>query len=119
MATSSWIYRVENPYEKIREIGGRYTMNKHHDMPDPEKIKEILDVVSEKIPQLLKDLSGVLYGQKESKQFGIAVATFYKELKGAGMTDEQAFELTRQYMSTLNIGQMIKGFGPGKTPKHD
>ena len=30
-------------------------------MPDPEKIKEILDVVSEKIPGLLKELSGLLY----------------------------------------------------------
>jgi len=81
-----------------------------HEMPDPKKIKEILNVISEKIPGLLKELSSILYGPEESKQFGVAVATFYKELKDAGMTDEQAFELTRQYMSTLNLGQMMKGF---------
>jgi len=85
-----------------------------HEMPDPEKIKEILNVVSEKIPGLLKELSKILYGTEEPKQFGVAVATFYKELKDAGMTDEQAFELTRQYMSTLNLGQMMKGFGHRK-----
>lgn len=85
-------------------------MNKHEGMPDPEKIKEILDIVSEKVPGLLKELSEVLYGPKEAKQFGVAVSTFYKELKDAGMTDEQAFELTRQYMSTLNLGQMMSGF---------
>jgi hypothetical protein len=89
-------------------------MNKHDGIPDPEKIKEILNVVSDKIPGLLKELSGVLYGTKQAKQFGIAVATFYKELKEAGMTDEQAYELTRQYMSTLNLGNMIKGFGQHK-----
>ncbi len=86
-------------------------MNKHEGIPDPEKIKEILNVVSEKIPGLLKDLSDVLYSPSQAKQFGVAVATFYKELKDAGMTDEQAYDLTRQYMSTLNLGQMVKGFG--------
>lgn len=87
-------------------------MNKHeHDIPDPEKIKEILDVVSEKIPGLLKELSGLLYSPKSAKQYAEAAATFYKELKGAGMTDEQAFELTSQYLSTLNFGKMMGNFG--------
>lgn len=89
-------------------------MNKHEKMPDPEKIKEILNVVSEKVPGLLRELSKILYGPEEAKQYGVSVATFYKELKDSGMTDEQAFELTRQYMSTLNLGQMMKGFGHHK-----
>ena len=87
-------------------------MNQHeHNMPDPEKIKEILDVVSEKIPGLLKELSGLLYSSKSAKQYAEAAATFYKELKGAGMKDEQAFELTSQYLSTLNFGKMMGNFG--------
>jgi hypothetical protein len=83
------------------------------EMPDPEKIKEILNVVSEKVPDLLKQLSGVLYSPDQAKNFGVAVAIFYKELKAAGMTDEQAFELTKQYMSTLNIGGMFSNFAGG------
>ncbi len=35
------------------------------------------------------------------------MADFYKTLKESGMTDEQAFRLTEQYMSSLNIGGMI------------
>ncbi len=93
-------------------------MNKHEGIPDPEKIKEILNVVSDKIPGLLKELSDVLYSPSQAKQFGVAVATFYKELKDAGMTDEQAYDLTRQYMSTLNLGQMVKGFGHHKDKDH-
>jgi len=81
-----------------------------HDMPDPEKIREILDVVADRVPGLLKELSSVLYGPEQAKNFGVAVAIFYKELKAAGMTDEQAFELTRQYMSTLNIGGVFSKF---------
>ena len=86
-------------------------MNKHEGMPDPEKIKEILDVVSEKVPGLLKELSSLLYGPESAKKYAEAAAIFYKELKKAGMTDEQAFELTSQYLSTLNFGKMISKFG--------
>ena len=96
-------------------------MNKHeenwhgHDrMPDQEKIKEILDIVSEKIPRLLKEMSGLLYSPKSAKQYAEAAAIFYKELKDAGMTNEQAFELTSQYLSTLNIGKMMGKFGSGR-----
>jgi hypothetical protein len=89
-------------------------MSNHEGMPDPEKIKEILDVVSEKIPGLLKQLSELLYGPKSAKQYAEAAAIFYKELKSAGMTDAQAFELTQQYMSTLNLGNLM-----GRAMKHD
>jgi len=86
-------------------------MNKHEGIPDPEKIKEILDVVSEKVPGLLRELSDLLYSPKSAKQYAEAAAIFYKELKGAGMTDEQAFELTSQYLSTLNLGKMMGNVG--------
>ena len=78
-------------------------------MPDPEKIKEILDMVSDRVPTLLKKLSEVLYGEDQAKTFGKAVAIFYNELKDTGMTQEQIFELTKAYMSTLNIGSMMSG----------
>jgi hypothetical protein len=86
-------------------------MSNNDQMPDPEKIKEILDVVAEKIPGLLRTLSELLYGPKSAKQYAEAAAIFYKELKSAGMTDQQAFELTRQYMSTLNLGNLMGKFG--------
>ncbi|MCJ2534393.1 MAG: hypothetical protein LN364_04070, partial [Candidatus Thermoplasmatota archaeon] len=86
-------------------------MNKHEGIPDPEKIREILDVVSEKVPGLLREFSDLLYSPKSAKQYAEAAAIFYKELKAAGMTDEQAFELTSQYLSTLNLGKMMGKFG--------
>ena len=93
-------------------------MNKHEGIPDPEKIKEILDVVSEKIPGLLKDLSAVLYSPVQAKQFAESVAAFYNKLKESGMSDDQAYELTSQYMSALNLGQMVSNFA-GKDHHHD
>lgn len=86
-------------------------MNKHDEMPDPEKIKEILDVVAEKVPGLLKDLSSLLYSPESAKQYAEAAAIFYKELIKAGMTPEQAYQLTSQYLSTLNLSKMMGNIG--------
>ena len=99
-----------------KSFGGKIKMNNHrehgpdHKMPDPEKIKEILDVVAEKVPGLLKELSNILYSPESAKQYATAAAIFYKELKNAGMSESEAYELTSQYLSTLNIGKMMKGF---------
>lgn len=82
-----------------------------HEMPDAEKIKEILDVVSEKVPGLLQSLSDILYGPEQAKKYASSIAIFYKELKEVGMTDEQAFEMTNNYMSNLNVSGMMKKFG--------
>jgi len=80
---------------------------------DAEQIKEILGVVSEKIPGLLNSLTDVLYGAEQAEKYGKAVAGFYKSMKDAGMGEAQAYELTKQYMSSLNlpsmIGEAIKG----------
>ncbi len=73
----------------------------------PDDLKEILNTVSEKIPALLNSLTDTIYGKDASAKFGQAVANFYKTLKDSGMTDEQAFKLTEQYMSSLNLGGMI------------
>lgn len=81
--------------------------HEHDKMPDPEKIKEILDVVAEKVPGLLRELSNILYSPQSAKQYAEAASIFYKELKDAGMSESEAFELTSQYLSTLNVGKMM------------
>jgi hypothetical protein len=79
-------------------------MHDEHRGPDmsAEDIKEILDVVAEKIPDLLEKLSDILYSQENAAKYGDAVATFYKRLIDAGMEPDQAFELTEKYMSSLS-----------------
>jgi hypothetical protein len=89
---------------------------------DAENVKEILDVVSEKIPKLIESLTDILYGEKSSAKYGKAVASFYKALVDSGMTNEQAYELTQQYMSSLNlaglIGDAVGGGGKGHKGGH-
>ena len=87
----------------------------HDNMPDPEKIKEILDVVADKVPALLRELSSLLYSPDSAKQYAQAAAIFFFFFKNAGMSESEAYELTSQYLSTLNLGKMMRNF----TPKHD
>ncbi|HMA84040.1 MAG TPA: hypothetical protein VKP59_07420 [Candidatus Thermoplasmatota archaeon] len=89
--------------------------HRHDEMPDPEKIKEILDVVADRVPGLLRELSSLLYSPESAKQYAQAAAIFYKELKNAGMSESEAYELTSQYLSTLNLGKMMRNF----TPRHE
>jgi len=83
---------------------------------DAEEVKEILEVVSKKVPALLNELADVLYGTEQSKKYGKAIAQFYKELKDAGMSDKEAFELTKQYMSIFGLGGALGKMmgGPGE-----
>jgi len=93
--------------KKMDECEGKGKYGHGSDMPDPEAFAKIMAMVSDRIPDLLTKLGDVLYSTDQARKFGAAAAVFYKELKGTGMTDAQVFELTRQYMSTLNIGGMI------------
>ena len=90
---------------------------KRHEL-NPENFKEMLNVFGEKIPTLLNSLTDAIYGKDASAKFGTAVANFYRTLKDSGMTDEQAFKLAEQYMSSLNLGGIISKVvghhGPGR-----
>src|SRR2546428_11523697 len=82
-------------------------MSEHDNKFDADKFKEVLEAFSEKIPALLNSLTDVLYGKESAGKYGAAIAGFYRTLRDSGMNDEQAFRLTEQYMSSLNLGKMI------------
>ncbi len=75
--------------------------------PDAQEVKEILEVVSTEIPKLLASISDMMYKPENAESMGKSIATFYTQLKAAGMTDEQAFELTQKYMSNTSLGGII------------
>jgi hypothetical protein len=79
------------------------------EMPTEEELRGIFRVFQEELPDLLGKLTKILYGAQESEDYGKAVGAFYKTLVGSGMTSEQAFQLTRDYMSNMNIGNIVRG----------
>jgi hypothetical protein len=82
-------------------------------MPDPEQLRQIFVVLSDAIPELLDKITKVLYGAQEGEKFAMSVAAFYKALIAAGMTKDQAFELTKEYMGNMSLGGMMKNVFSG------
>lgn len=74
---------------------------------DAKELKEILNTVSTEIPKLLESIGKVFSNPENANQIGKAVAQFYKELIAAGMTPQQAFEMTRDYMASFSLGGLI------------
>jgi hypothetical protein len=77
----------------------------YNEMPDAEKLKE--------------KITKVLYDAQEGEKFGTAVAKFYKALIDAGMTSEQAFTLSKEYMNNASLGGMLKGVVGGAKRDHE
>jgi len=89
------------------------------ELKDVKELKEVMKVISETVPELLNRITKVLYDAQEGEKMGQAVAAFYSELVKSGMTSEQAYALTREYMSSMSIGSMISGVLGGSKEKDD
>jgi len=76
-----------------------------------EEITQLIDVVGDKIPTLIKSLKDLVYSPEAGKSMGQAVGNFYQELVASGIGQELASSLTREYLSTMqNFGNKF-GFG--------
>ncbi len=84
------------------------------------ELREVLDVVSEKVPSLLRGMRDILYSREAAENMADAVATFYKKLVDAGIPKEDALEMTRGYMINLRdiVGEGMK-FGHNKHEEED
>ena len=74
-----------------------------------EDLREVLSTVSEMVPNLLRELRGVLYSKDAAESMADAVSTFYRKLVEAGIPREDAMEMTRGYM--INLRDLIRGKG--------
>jgi hypothetical protein len=76
---------------------------------DTEALREILQIVSEKVPDLLNQLRATLFSPQAGEDLGKAVGAFYKELLASGIPEEDALQMAKGYMSSLQgIVQTLK-----------
>jgi len=82
---------------------------KRHKHESPEDIAEILSVVSDKVPSLIKGLVGAVFSEESARNMAKAAATYYKELKAGGFPDDLALKMTQDYVGLFTkIGDVIK-----------
>ncbi|MGC8963189.1 MAG: hypothetical protein ACP5LK_04410 [Candidatus Bipolaricaulaceae bacterium] len=65
---------------------------------DVDELREVLDVVSERVPALLRAIRDVLYSKEAAESMAEAVAIFYEKLVEAGVPPKDALEMAKSYM---------------------
>lgn len=82
---------------------------KRHRHESPEEIAEILSVVSDKVPGLIKGLVSSVFSEDSARNMAKAAATYYNELKAGGFPDDIALRMTQDYVSIFTkIGDVVK-----------
>lgn len=82
---------------------------KRHRHDSPEEVAEILSVVSDKVPGLIKGLVNAVFSEDSARNMAKAAATYYKELKDGGLPDDVALRMTQDYVSLFTkIGDIVK-----------
>ena len=67
----------------------------------PKEIAEMMDMVSDKIPTLIRGVLDSLFSPEAAANIGKSVAVFRKSLIEGGIGESEAQEMTREYLGTL------------------
>lgn len=81
----------------------------HDFVKNIDDLREVLGVVADKVPGLLRGLRNVMYSTEAAENMAGAVATFYTKLVDAGIPKKEAMDMTRGYM--INLRDLIGGKG--------
>ncbi|MEM2904946.1 MAG: hypothetical protein QW587_04320 [Candidatus Bathyarchaeia archaeon] len=78
-------------------------------------VADFLKEMSGLIPKLVQGVLQGLFSEEAGSNVGKAVGNFYKELKQAGMPEQTAVEMTRDYLGTLTKwSEALKGLRVGE-----
>lgn len=66
-----------------------------------KEIGELLDEVTSKLPKLINGLMDSMYSAEAGKKMGQAVGSFYKELLEAGIPQDEALKMAKDYVLSL------------------
>jgi hypothetical protein len=85
-------------------------MGKNWEPEGPEDIAEILDTVTSRVPMLIKGVMESFFSPEAAQNMGKSVAEFRKTLIEGGIPEDEAMQMTREYLRTLTNWQgMMKG----------
>ncbi len=78
------------------------------DMDDIEELKEVMETLNETVPDLISGIVKAIYNTEDSKNLAKSTANFYKELVDAGMDEDKAYKLTRDFMESRDVTSVVK-----------
>jgi len=97
--------QLENLEDQLEDLEDTLE-DQQEELEDAESVKELLDVVSDRIPTLITDIQEAVYSPEQSRQMALSVAEFHKTLVEAGMPERDASALTITHMQNLQHTMM-------------
>jgi len=85
--------RLEEMEDEIEERDGS--------LESADELREVLDVVSERIPGLMQGIQETVFSPESSKQMAESIAQFFKTLIDSGLSRDIANSLTVMHMGNL------------------
>ena len=83
-------------------------VKKMENLDDVEELKEVMETLNETVPDLISGIVKAIYNTEDSKNLAKSTANFYKELVDAGMDEDKAYELTRDFMESRDVTSVVK-----------
>ena len=74
----------------------------------------VMDMVSEKVPLLLRSLLDIVYSPEAGRRIGQSAGAFYAELAAAGIPADRALQLAEAYLAPLAL---LNSLVPGSAVK--
>ncbi len=117
---------MENELDaREEELDGREEELEELEVEGAEGIREVLDVVSERIPNLMRGIQETVYSPENLKKTSDALVGFFKNLVDAGMDSYEATEMTKMQMLVMQKQgfltaeplQHLARFRPGRRPR--
>jgi hypothetical protein len=68
---------------------------------DIEELKAVLETISAHIPNIIRGIIDSFFSPEAGARMGKAVADFYKSLKEAGIPEQEALAMAKDYLGTL------------------
>ncbi len=88
----------------------------HRSFESPEEIGALLEVVSDKVPSMIKGIMESFFSPQAAANVAKSVTEFRKTLIEGGISEEEAMDMTREYLRTLTNWKGI--FSDAKIGEH-
>lgn len=77
---------------------------------DPEELREVLGTISTELPKMIRGIMESFFSADVGSRTGKSVADFYRNLKEAGMPEQEALAMSKEYLrSFTNWTEILKG----------
>jgi len=92
---------LEERMEALDDAAGELDDLEDIEVEGIEGVREMLDVVTDRMPHILRGIQESMYSPERVQAEAEAFASFYKTLVTAGMPDHEAAELTRHHFENM------------------